>query len=87
MKTTRLIKHADACSTATASSVITVTMSARKNAITKLGRISVLSSNKITVSDAVYVLWFVSAVPSECKQRVSETHGNEEWIAFVPEKN
>jgi len=29
MKTTRPIKHADACSAATASSVITVTMSAR----------------------------------------------------------
>jgi len=58
-----------------------------KTPLPNWGRISVLSSNMITVSDVVYVLWFAAAVPSECKQRVSETHGNEEWIAFVPEKN
>ena len=58
-----------------------------KTPLLNCGRISVLSSNMITVSDVAYVLWFASAVPSECKQRVSETHGNEEWIAFVPEKN
>ncbi len=58
-----------------------------KTSLPNLGRISVLSSNMITVSDVVYVLWFASAVPSECKHRVSETHGNEEWIDIVPEKN
>ena len=58
-----------------------------KTQLPNWGRISVLSLNMINVSDVVYVIWFAAAVLSKCKQRISETHGNVEWIVFIPEKN